>query len=277
MRITKARGEEELFSEEKIVSSLMRAGASRTLADGTARRVRKKARSGISSDEIYDHVLRRLQKEKPVVAVRYSLKRALMKLGPAGFMFEKYVAAILKEHGYSVEVGKIVEGYCVSHEVDVVAQKEDRHFMIECKYHNRPGIRSDVKVTLYVYGRFLDVERIWREKPGHEQKFHQAWLVTNTKVTSEAITYGRCVGLHVVAWRYPRGQSLENLIEEKKLYPVTILPSLIRQVREKLAVEGIVLARDVLSYSVQDLVRLTKVQPHLIQRLQEEARQLCAC
>lgn len=274
MRITRAYGEEELFNEEKIVSSLIRAGASRGLADETVRRVKKKARAGVSSNEIYKHVLRNLWDEEPVAAMKYSLKRALMKLGPAGFIFEKYVAAILREYGYSVEAGKIVEGYCVSHEVDVIAQKGNKHFMVECKYHNRLGVKSDVKAALYVHARFLDVAKSWREQSGHGQKFHQAWLVTNTKVTSEAIKFGCCVGLNVVAWRYPRERGLESMIEEKKLYPAAILPSLTRQARERLAVEGIVLARDLLPYRVRDLARLTKIQPRFARKLQEEARQL---
>lgn len=211
MHVVKADGEEELFSEEKIISLLIRAGVSKELASETVRRVKKKARAGVSSNDIYKHVLRDLRGKEPAAAMKYSLKRALMKLGPAGFIFEKYVAAILQEYGYAVEVGKIVKGYCVNHEVDVIAQKGNRHFMVECKYHNRPGIRSDVKVALYVHARFLDVEKSWREQSGHRQKFYQAWLVTNTKATSEAIKYGNCVGMNIVAWRYPPERGLERV------------------------------------------------------------------
>jgi hypothetical protein len=86
-----------------------------------------------------------------------------MELGPSGFPFEKYVAEILKYQGYRVEVGVIVEGFCVKHEVDIIAEKEAKHFMIECKFHNQPGTFCDVKIPLYINSRFLDIEKMWKE------------------------------------------------------------------------------------------------------------------
>ena len=110
-----------------------------------------------------------------------------MGLGPTGFPFEKYIAEILKEYGYATKVGEVVKGYCVSHEVDVIAQKGKECFMIECKYHNKRGRRLDVKVAMYIYARFLDIKRAQEKIKEHKKHFHQAWLVTNTKCTREAI------------------------------------------------------------------------------------------
>jgi len=55
---------------------------------------------------------------------RYALKRVTMKLGPAGFVFERYVVRTLESYGYATEVGKHVLGYCVMHEIDVSAKKK---------------------------------------------------------------------------------------------------------------------------------------------------------
>lgn len=272
--ITKESGEKEVFKEEKIFSSSRRAGASKDLAREVARKTQDKYRPGINSGHIYESVVKGLRGKDPASAARYSLKRAIMNLGPTGFPFEKYVSEILKAYGYSVEVGKIVEGYCVSHEIDVIAQKRGRHFMVECKYHNRPGIRSDIQVALYIQSRFLDVERAWREIKGHKEIFHQAWLVTNTKCTTEAIKYARCMNLRVIAWRYPKARGLEYFIEKKGLYPVTILSSIPKNAIKRLSENGLVLVSDLLKYSSSDLAKLAAIQPTLAKKIQEEASQI---
>ena len=58
-------------------------------------------------------------------ASRYKLKKALMQLGPSGFLFEKLVGKIMEQEGFKTNVGVIVQGNCVQHEVDVIAQKDN--------------------------------------------------------------------------------------------------------------------------------------------------------
>lgn len=266
--IIKASGEKALFSEEKIRLSSRRAGASPQLSDEIARAVKKRVGPSFSSEQIYKCVLGELQKRDPRTAYRYSLKKAIMKLGPAGFLFEKYVARILENYGYSAKVGRVIQGRCVGHEVDVTASKDGKSFMVECKYHNRRGIRSDVKVVLYTFARFLDIKK-------RKELFHQAWLVTNTKCTSQAIKYANCVDLRIIAWRYPRGRGLEYFIEKKGLYPVTILPSLSKKVIQRLSEANIIVAGDLLKYSVENLTKLVSISPSFAKKIQEEVGRIC--
>lgn len=277
MNIIKASGEKEKFSKKKLYESIKRAGAEQKLAEKVSQEIAKNVYSGINSKKILNQSISYLQKENPILAAKYNLKRAIMELGPTGFPFEKYIAKILKEYGYITKVGKIVKGYCVTHEIDVIAQKKNQHFMIECKYHNSRGRRSDVKVALYTHARFLDIKKVWEKIPGHEYFFHQAWLITNTKCTSEAIRYARCIGLKIISWGYPKNKSLEYLIEKKRLYPVTILPSLTRYVKETLAQKRIILAKDLLKYSTNNLVRITGLRLNIVKKLQQEAKNLCLC
>lgn len=282
LEIIKASGEKEKFNKKKLEQSLKRAGAESALAKKVSREISKKVSAGISSEKILNQAISFLKKENPILAARYNLKRAIMELGPTGFPFEKYIAEILKAYGYRTKVGKMVKGYCLSHEIDVIVQKDPsassgqkkEHFMIECKYHNRRGRRSDVKVALYIYARFLDVKKAWEKVPGHNQFFHQAWLVTNTKCTSEAIRYGKCTGLKIISWRYPKNESLEYLIEKKGLYPITILPSLNKYAKSRLAESKIILAKDLLKYSLGDLVHVTGLSSNIINKLQKEAKEL---
>mgnify|MGYP001585978084 CR=1 FL=1 len=274
MEIIKASGEQELFKEAKLFRSLQRAGADSALARKISQNTVKEIYPRISSSQILNKVTRSLKRENPILASRYNLKRAIWEMGPTGFPFEKYVAGILKEYGYSVQVGKIVQGHCVSHEIDVIAQKGNKHFMIECKYHNSGGIKSDVKAALYTFARFLDIQKAWSEDPRHKNVFHQAWLVTNTKCTSQAIRYADCAGLKIISWHHPKGESLERLIEQKNLYPITIL-SLPRFLRERIAQKNIIFVKDLLKYPSYRLSHILGVKENFIRKLQREVETLC--
>lgn len=277
MDIIKASGEKQKFSREKLYRSLKRAGAQPKLAEEVSKEVAKSVYPEISSEKVLEQALCCLRKENPILAARYNLKRAIMELGPTGYPFEKYVAEILKEYGFTTKVGQIVKGHCVNHEIDVIAQKGKKHFMIECKYHNSRGARSDVKVVMYTYARFLDIKKVWEKIPGHQYFVHRAWLVTNTKCTSQAIRYARCVGLKIISWRYPKNESLEYLIEKKGLYPITVLPSLKRQTKETLSQINFILVKDLLKYPLENLVQTTGFSPRVAKNLQEQARKLCSC
>jgi len=115
--------------------------------------------------------------------------------------------------------------------------------MIECKFHNQSGIKSDVKISLYVQARFEDIKKKWEQAPGHTQKFHQPWLVTNTELTSDAIRYAECVGMKTIGWNYPANDSLRNWVESSKLHPVTCLTSLSNSQKKYLIENNIILCR----------------------------------
>src|SRR3972149_4640100 len=91
--------------------------------------------------------------------MRYSIKKAISDLGPSGYPFERYFARVLEAYGYSSELNLIVEGHCVSHEVDILARKGGGLYVIECKYHNDGGKPTDVKTALYVHSRFMDIKK----------------------------------------------------------------------------------------------------------------------
>ncbi len=247
IQVRKASGDLEPFSEEKILRSLERSGVDKNLRDEVLSRLKEELYDGITTQKIYGRIFELLKQEKSPSLGRYNLKKAIMELGPAGYIFEKFVGELLKHHGYQVETGVNVFGHCVAHEIDLIAQKDNQHFMVECKFHNQAGIRSDVKIALYVKARFDDVEAAWKEKPGHQTKFHQAWLVTNTKLTSDAIQYGECAGMKLIGWSYPASGSLQDLIERSGLHPVTCLTTLSRNQKETLLSSNLILCQDILN------------------------------
>ena len=267
--VVKRSGEHEPFSERKVRTSLERAGADDDLIETIVSRVTRELYDGISTREIYSHVFSLLTELQSPVVSRYDLKRAIMELGPSGFPFEIFVAGVLQAQGFTVAVGQIVQGKCIDHEVDIIAQKGSRHYMIEAKFHNQPGLKSDIKDALYTYARFLDVEQAWVEFAGHRAHLHQAWLVTNTKVTSKVREYARCAGMRVTSWNYPSRASLRLMVEESGLLPVTCLRSLDREARARLIEEGIIFCQEL---AERDVDFLTGDQ---LEQVRREALEAC--
>jgi ATP cone domain/Restriction endonuclease len=271
--ITKASGEREPFSEAKLRRSLARSRAPEAVIDAAVREVRSELRDGMTTSDIYRLAFGLLRRLHRPTAARYSLKKAIMELGPTGHPFEKLTGEVLKAQGYAVEVAHTVQGRCVAHEVDVVGSRAGRHIMVECKFHNETGVKTDIKIALYVQARFEDIEKAWQSQAGNSQRFDEAWLVTNTKLTSEAIQYARCAGMQAVGWAYPAGGSLAELIEKANLQPVTSITSLSKAQKSRLLEAGIVLCRELLE-KPQVLAGLG-ISAAAGARIMQEAEDLC--
>lgn len=223
--IRKASGKKELFDVNKFRASLQKAGASEDLVNKLVWQVQQLP-TVRSTKEIYSYALNILQTDSTQVAMRYNIKRALLELGPTGFIFEQLVSEIFRMQGSHVETDQIEQGYCVEHELDIVATKDSVRSMIECKYHNSQKIKTDVVVALYCKARFDDMKKAWEQEAHYEKRFHDVWIVTNTKFTSEAIRYANCTGISLMGWSYPAHTNLPALIDKYRLYPITAIPSL---------------------------------------------------
>lgn len=273
IKIIKASGKTEAFIPEKLKRSLRRSGATEEQVQQIVSRIQDQLYPGMNTKKIYEKAFRLLRQEHKPLAARYKLKTAIMELGPSGFPFEKYIAAILEQQGYQTQVGVTVQGKCVRHEVDVIAERGAYHCMIECKYHNHPGTVCDVKVPLYIHSRFKDVEASWVQLPGHEIKLHQGWVATNTRFTNDAIQYGTCMGLHLLGWDYPQKDSLNKQIERTGLYPLTCLTTLSKSEKQHLLQNSIVLCKEVLDHP--QLLKAAGVSTGKEKSVLQEARQLC--
>src|SRR3990167_8872782 len=242
--IVKASGKTEKFDKSKLISSLTRAGAEEKIASNIVEHLAKELRDGMSTSEIYKHAHFLLKKEYKPAALRYSLRRAVMELGPSGFAFEDFVAYILREKGYSAKTGEMVMGGCVAHEIDVVAWNENKLIMAEAKFHNEVGIRSDLKIALYVKARVDDLKEV-KHNYGKVRDLDEGWLITNTKFTSTAIHYAECKGLRLIGWNYPSDDNLQHMIEDSGLHPITCLSSLSASQKKMLLARDVVLCKSI--------------------------------
>ena len=224
--IVKADGTKEAFNPERFTRSLERSGAKPFAAERITQTIAETIVPGTSSREIYSRAFALLRREARPVAARYALRRALLELGPSGHPFEDFISHLYRAEGWEVETRKIMQGKCVSHEVDFYAShKEQNEFMAaELKYHNDPGYKTDLKVALYVKSRFDDIfscDPTLRACP-----IDRGILITNTKFTTEAIAYAECASVELLGWGYPATNSLFTRISRAKVYPITTLTGL---------------------------------------------------
>jgi hypothetical protein len=268
--IIKASGQTEQFNPQKLIHSLIRSGASDEVAREIADKIQKQITPASHTKHIYRLARKYLRKYNRATDMRYSIKKALYALGPSGYPFEKYFARILKAYEYSVEINQTMEGHCVKHEVDVLAGKGNERFIIECKYHSNGGVPTDVKDALYTHSRFTDIKKSYERPP----LTYHGWLVTNTRCTTDAIQYAECVGLKIISWKYPHKSSLEAMIEEKRLYPVTILSALKKKSVETLFSQGIILAQDIAQIDEYLFIKKSGLSPQNARLLKRQAREL---
>lgn len=243
--IIKSSGEREPWSTQKLERSLRAAQASDELTKEIILHIEKDIQDGMRTNDIYEHAFALLKRYDRPTAAQYSLKKAILQLGPSGFPFERFIAEILKAQGYETQVGVMVRGVCVEHEVDVVAEKPDERIVVEAKFHNSVEVKSDVKVALYVHARFMDIQKRFAEIDDADQHYTRAWLITNTSFTSQAIQYGRCAGLAMTGWNYPKGSTLQDLVQLTETHPVTCLTTLTDAQKRALLQEGVVLCHDI--------------------------------
>jgi hypothetical protein len=275
IKIIKASGNEELFQQEKLSQSLRRAGAPKDVSQEITEKVKQEIRNGMTTKEVFTCAIAHLKKTHPALAARYSLKKGMMDLGPAGFLFEQYIAAVLREYGYDTKTNQIMKGECVSHEIDIVAQTPSTHYLLEAKYHNRGGIKTDITVVMYMFARLLDIESSRKRREGDTNTRHTAWLLTNTRFTSKAVRYAQCKGIKLTGWKHPKKESLESLIEAKALYPVTVLPSVNDYARRQFAKHGLYFAKDLIQCTLKEFEQRFGIYGKIANRIQKEVRELC--
>lgn len=273
IKVAKASGLVEDLKPGKLMASLQRSGANRDTAEEIVDRVLHEVGPLTSTSKIYRLAKKYLKHYNHACSLRYSLKKALFRLGPTGYPFEKYFGEILKNYSYEITVGNHLAGKCVDHEVDVIAIKDREVSVVECKYHNTTGKATDVKVAMYVHSRFRDIEPLFRTE--HPDKKFRGWLVTNTRCTADAIQYAECAGFNVMGWRHPKEKSLEKMIEEKLLYPVTIATGIKQGLIKNLISKNIILLRDLVDVKAEKIQSMLSLPKNKAVSLKNQADELC--
>lgn len=273
MTVKKISGELEPFEIQKLEKSLKKSGATKKEVQTIIKIISPMIYNGISSDVIYGKAYFLLKKLNNITASKYSLKRAIFDLGPTGYPFEKLVGALLKEKGFKTKVGVTINGECVTHEIDILAEKNGNIYAVECKFHSDAKAVSNIKVPLYINSRFLDIQKQWNSNVKNKTHLKQGWLVTNTRFTQDAINYGNSIGLRMLSWDYPKNNGISKNIDEFGLYPITVLTSLKKSEKLQLIKNNIILVKEIITNPT--VLNDLNITYNNTLNIIEEAKELC--
>ncbi len=267
--ITKVDGKKEKFERKKVYKTCIRAGVPKKIASRISKEVENQVYEGISSRKILDIVLKKLDNYKSHHSALYKLKKAISDLDPGDSQFEKYVRHILKEHGYKTRWDCIIQGECIEHQIDVIAEKDEKKYLVECKHHINPHRYSGLGTALQTWA-VIDDMRMGFKKGRSKEKFENIWLVTNTKFSAHAIRYAKAKKMRLIGWNYPKGKDLRHLIKKKGVYPVTLLDGN-KKIIKKFTDAGILLIKEINKKSVNELNSKTKISKNKLEEIKKTA------
>lgn len=222
VEIFKHSGRYESYNPEKLLKSLLKAGVTEEDSKQIVEAITEMCYPGITSQKIQQEAARQLEKKSKILRANYSLKKSLLGLGPSGYAFEKLIAKLFGLKDYKTQVSVTNKGKCVSHEIDVVAKNHERTEYIECKFHNNPGKKNDVKTSLYVHARAMDL------KNNPANVFDDFWIISNSVFSEDALTYANCAGVKILCLNHPVGSNLYQEIQRHALYPISSIKKLKR-------------------------------------------------
>lgn len=273
MKVSKFSGELVNFDRDKLERSLLNSGADSAAVFQVMHEIEKALYEEIPTKKIYKLAFQLLKTFSNVHAARYNLRKAIQDLGPAGFYFEKFVAKLFEQEGYQTKLNVVLEGRCVSHEIDVVVKSDHRIAMIECKFHGRQDVKTDVKVPMYIRSRFEDLKARRFSLFQEHETIDACWIVTNNRFTEEAIKFGLCSDLKLLSWDFPMGEGLKVKINRHHMYPITCLTTLTKGEKEKLLLQELLTVSDLLQRSnVLSEIGLSATR---IKNIHKEANELC--
>jgi hypothetical protein len=273
MKIIKHSGDIVDFDENKLKRSLMKSGADENIVDSVIETIKREIYEGISTKKIYKLAFSLLKKASNSHAARYNLRTAIELLGPAGFFFEKYVSRLFASEGYQTITNIILQGKCVSHEIDVILKKEALIAIVECKFHERREANSDVKVPLYILSRFNDLKGKYHRIFSNKDEISKCWIITNNRFTTDAVSFATCSGLNLLSWDYPVNQNLRTKIDTNNLYPITCLTTLSIAEKSKLLILDIIMVKEIINHS--ESLEKIGLSENRIKNVLKEASELC--
>ncbi len=272
MKIKNNAGETVDFEISKLENSLRNSGADEQSVKRVLETVVAKCFEGITTGELYKMAFDELKKISNSVAARYSLKKALLELGPAGFYFEQWISRVFQNIGYKTETGQLIKGHAVTHEADVIAKKDEKTYWVECKFRNAEDTKISVTTPMYVLSRIKDISNIQYNLFETKTEFTDGWLITNTYFTKDSIAFSEYYGLRLLSWDFPENKSIKNLVDQNALYPITCLTTLDGKQKQKLLEKKCILVKEL--FNNQNLLNILELNQEKKLEVLKEAREL---
>lgn len=272
MKIKNNAGEIVEFEIGKLESSLRNSGAEEDSIKKVINNILPNCVEGVTTREIYKLAFDELKKISNSAAARYSLKKALLELGPAGFYFEQWISRVFQNIGYKTETGQLIKGHSVTHEADVIAKKNEKTYWVECKFRNAEDTKISVTTPMYVLSRIKDISGINYNLFGTQTEFTDGWLITNTYFTKDSVAFSEYYGLNLLSWDYPKDRNIKSLVDQNALYPITCLTTLDGKQKQKLLGKKCVLVKEL--FNNQNLLDALELNQERKSEVLKEVKEL---
>jgi hypothetical protein len=177
----------------------------------------------------------------------------------------------LKDIGYSVQSNVILRGRCVEHEIDAIAQKEGETTYVEVKHHNRPHTYTPLDVPMKVWATLQDLNE-GRKLGYHNVGFTNSLVICNTKFTDHARAYANCVKIDHICWKSPPQNGIDDIIQRRSLYPVTMLKGINGKLQRLLLDNGIILLRQLAQKDAETIVEKRLITDAQLSSLRNKSR-----
>ena len=217
--ITKADGTKESFDKSKIIKTCMNADIDEGIANEIADYIDRILPDGSSTHKVHALVMEELDKRQVKNSALVQLRDAIADIDSKNF--EIYTKKILEAEGWKCKWNIIMQGACVDHQIDVLAQKDDDVFIVECKRHFNPHRFFGLYVSLQEKARMDDIIDGFAAGKSNV-KVTGSWIFTNAKFSEHAHIYCKAKNIRMTGWK--TGEfGIEFLIKKHNSYPVTIL------------------------------------------------------
>lgn len=272
VNVRKADGSTQPYDREKVLRTCYKLRLSKSEAEEVADEVEQKLFEGITTKRILDIIFEHAQRHKAHVAHMIDLREAISLMRPKPD-FEKFVAILLEHAGYKTVTNEILQGKCIDHEIDVIASKDSELMYVEVKHHVQFHTFTGLDTVLVVNSAFQDLLEGYLH---HTQRYNftKPMLVLNTKVSEHARKYAACRGIGVIGWKIPERAGIEHYIDQKLLYPITILKNLDAELLNRLGDYGIYTLKQLVEADRENLVRETGTNARTLRDLIDQARQI---
>jgi hypothetical protein len=254
----------------KVVRTCLRMGARSHVAYEIAEKVESRLLDGIPTQMILRMIFRFIGKYTPEVRNLFDLRKGLSLMGSKP-EFELFVQVLLMHNGFEVRPSQILRGKCVEHEVDAIARKDGVAYFVEAKHHLSSHSLTGLDESRIARAVLEDVTEGFALGRG-DLKIDRAMIVTNTRYSEHAILYGKCRNILQIGWSSPENLGLQNMIFEKKLYPLSCLRGLRSEIRMRLVKAGIALIGQLLGENLFDLAKRTRLPQDALEEIVKTAR-----
>lgn len=265
IQVRKADGRLEPFDRSKVVKTALNFGLDLEEAEAITDEVSKQVYDDIPTSKILSVIKDLAVKLRPELEHVRDLRDAISRMRSKPD-FEEYVRFALRAVGYLVEPGRVLEGRCVSHEIDGVAFMGHEVLVVEVKHHVNPHTYTGLDTVLELWAALEDLQEGYRLGL-HSYAFNSAILACNTKISLHAERYARCKGIKYMGWKYPHAFALGDIVAKHRLYPITMLNSLSEGQVSSLGDSGIILLSQLVELDAGELAKLIHAEKFFAEKL----------